>query len=91
MHIGDVTLEWSLSQNALSYEYCIDTTPDNTCTDNDWISTGTALEVELRLIPGTTYYWQVRARNYGGTTEADEGSWWYFTTTRYYYLPLLLY
>jgi len=29
---------------------------------------------------GTTYYWQVRARNSFGTSYADKGTWWSFTT-----------
>jgi hypothetical protein len=33
------------------------------------------------LTAGTTYYWQVRARNAIGTLEADGGTWWSFGTT----------
>ena len=33
------------------------------------------------LSASTTYYWQVRARNAGGTTDADSGTWWSFTTS----------
>ena len=32
------------------------------------------------LSSGSTYYWQVRARNTDGTTEANAGTWWSFTT-----------
>ena len=32
------------------------------------------------LTAGTTYFWQVRARNGAGTTEANGGTWWSFTT-----------
>ncbi|MDW8293724.1 MAG: hypothetical protein RML84_11610, partial [Anaerolineae bacterium] len=32
------------------------------------------------LQPGTTYFWQVRALNSGGTTPANGGAWWQFTT-----------
>jgi hypothetical protein len=76
----DITLEWGSCPNAESYEYCIATTDDNTCLDDDWVSTGTALEVSPSgLSMGTTYYWQVRARNACGTTEPEEG-YWHFTT-----------
>jgi hypothetical protein len=27
-----------------------------------------------------TYYWQVRAKNAGGSTEANAGTWWSFKT-----------
>ena len=40
-------------------------------------STARCSEVSRSL---TTYYWQIRARNAGGTTEADSGTWWTFTT-----------
>jgi hypothetical protein len=32
------------------------------------------------LDPGTSYWWQVRAKNSLGTTDADGGTWWSFTT-----------
>ena len=32
------------------------------------------------LAPRKTYYWQVRARNGGGTTDANGGTWWSFRT-----------
>lgn len=78
---SSITLKWHSTQGGESYEYCIDTTDDDTCLADEWISTGTALEVTLTgLSMGTTYHWQVRARNACGTTE-PEGSWWWFTTT----------
>jgi len=45
------------------------------------------------LSGGTTYYWQVRARNAAGTTEANNGAWWRFSTQAALYpvyLPLVL-
>jgi hypothetical protein len=33
------------------------------------------------LTPATSYYWQVRANNTLGTTNANGGTWWTFTTT----------
>jgi hypothetical protein len=75
------TLSWDTSTRATSYEYCYDTTNDNDCTG--WTSTGTATSIGLSgLSEGTTYYWQVRAKNIGGTTYANgsETAHWSFTT-----------
>jgi len=90
------TLSWGSSSNTTSYEYCIDTISDNTC-DTSWISTGTSTSVGLSgLTPATSYYWQVRANNALGTTNADGGTWWSFTTVASppivsrIYLPLVL-
>jgi hypothetical protein len=74
------TLSWGESDGADSYEYCYDTSDNNTC-DALWISTGTDNSVELiGLVANTTFYWQVRAVNAFGETEADDGTWWSFTT-----------
>jgi hypothetical protein len=63
------TLSWGASTNATSYGYCINTT-GATCAA--WTSTGLNTSVNLTgLLHGTTYYWQVRARNGVGTTYAD--------------------
>jgi hypothetical protein len=75
------TLSWGTSTGATSYEYCYDTSNDNSCTG--WTSTGSAISVALSgLNEGTTYYWQVRAKNTGGTTYANgsETAYWSFTT-----------
>jgi hypothetical protein len=75
------TLSWGASAGATSYEYCYDTTNDNNCTG--WASTGSNTSIALNgLSEGTTYYWQVRAKNTGGTTYADgsETAHWSFTT-----------
>lgn len=72
------TLTWGTSSGASSYEYCVDTINNNTC-DTSWTTTpGTSLL--LSAASNTTYYWQVRARNGNGTTDADNGSWWSFST-----------
>lgn len=64
------TLSWTTSTGAGSYEYCIDTTNDNAC--SNWTSTGTATSVNLTgLANSTTFFWHVRAQNAGGTTYAD--------------------
>ncbi|MFZ3070943.1 MAG: hypothetical protein WA110_07480 [Anaerolineaceae bacterium] len=75
-------LSWNISARATKYEYCYDTTYDGAC--SNWISTGTNTYVQLpTLLPGVTYYWQVRAWNGTyGPTYADGSSldFWSFTT-----------
>ncbi len=52
------------------YEYCLDTSDDNTC--SDWLSAEQATRVSLSCLdPQATYYWQVRAVNPAGTTYGD--------------------
>ena len=86
----NATLSWAASDGAASYEYCYDTTNNNAC-DTSWISAGVKTSVSLsRLITKTTYYWQVRAVNTGGTTNADASTWGSFTTgNNKVYLPSL--
>ena len=79
---NSLTLSWSASSGAASFEYCIDTTNNNAC-DATWITTGTNTSVALsNLAFGTAHYWQVRAINPGGTTYAEGAStsYWTFTT-----------
>lgn len=72
----NVTLAWTASTSATGYEYCVNTSP--TCAGG-WTSTATATTTTVAgLSASTTYYWQVRARNSTGITEANGGSWWYF-------------
>ena len=69
-----VTLYWSASSGATSYEYCLDTTNDNACTSS-WINNTNQRSVTRSgLNNNTTYYWQVRAKNNIGTTYADGAS-----------------
>jgi hypothetical protein len=78
------TLSWGGSTRATRYEYCVDTTNDNQCNANNWISAGTSLSVSLSsLLTKTTYYWQVRAVNTttGEITVANTNTWWRFTTS----------
>jgi len=75
-----LALWWDPSTDAAGYEYCLDTSDNNAC-DTGWVSTGANLGVDLTgLAQNTTYYWQVRANNAIGTTEADNGVWWWFRT-----------
>ena len=70
------TLTWGTSARAASYEYCYDTTDDGACAGT-WMNTGTSRSVGLSgLSYDTMYYWQVRAVNAGGTTNADTITWW---------------
>jgi len=67
---ANLTLNWNSSQFAEKYEYCIDTTNDNTC--GTWLNNGTSTSASLsNLAAETTYYWQVRAVNPVGTTYAN--------------------
>ncbi len=71
------TLSWNSSSRASSYEFCYNTSA--ACPDA-WTSTIATSTLLSGLTPGTTYYWQVRARNAAGTTDAA-GGWWSFSTT----------
>jgi hypothetical protein len=86
----NLTFSWETSNRATSYEYCYDTTNDEAC-NGTWINAGTNTSVTPMGLAGyTTYYWQVRAVNSGGTTYANDtlpypapgsnGIWWKFTT-----------
>jgi|GEM_PF-1493956 len=73
------TLSWNQLVGATSYEYCYSSAP-GPCTR--WNSVGANTSVSLDgLASDYTYYWQVRAVNFGGVIEADNGVWWSFTTT----------
>lgn len=75
-----LALSWAAATRATRYEYCVDTTNDNACAGS-WISTNTARTATLNsLAANTAYYWQVRAVNAAGTTNANSGTWWKFTT-----------
>jgi murein DD-endopeptidase MepM/ murein hydrolase activator NlpD len=74
-----ITLSWGSSFGADTYEYCYDTTNNNIC-DGNWLSRSTTSVSISGLAGATTYYWQVRARNAAGTTDANGGAWWSFRT-----------
>jgi hypothetical protein len=79
----DRALSWSTSTNAISYERCVDTTDNDAC-DTSWINVGDVTSTMLGgLVESTAYFWQVRAINGQGSTEADGGDWWWFITTPY--------
>ncbi len=72
-----VKLSWAASTRATSYEYCIALSKAACKT---WKKTGTARTVTVKgLKAGTSYYWQVRARNGAGTT-LSASTFWKFTT-----------
>lgn len=79
------TLGWAASNGATSFEYCLDTSDNGSC-DGEWTSSGADANnpntsVDLSSLPaGTTFHWQVRARNAGGVLYADGEAWWSFTT-----------
>ncbi|MBK8824491.1 MAG: fibronectin type III domain-containing protein [Anaerolineales bacterium] len=74
-----LTLNWAGSAGATSYEYCYDTTNDNVC--STWVNNGASTSKALSgLSAGTSYYWQVRAKNIGGAINANTNTWWSFTT-----------
>jgi hypothetical protein len=74
-----VTLSWAASTRATSYEYCI-ALSTRTCTT--WKSVGTKRTATVTgLTKNKAYYWQVRARNTGGTTLSST-TFWKFTTAR---------
>jgi hypothetical protein len=76
---SSTTLTWASSTYASSYEYCI-ATSIAACTT--WKSTGSTRSATITgLAHGSTYYWQVRARNSGSTTSADSDSYYRFTVT----------
>ncbi len=76
---ASLTLSWAGSTGATSYEYCYNT-GGNTCA-RGWTSVGSATSVTLTgLSSNAIYYWQVQAKNAGGTVLANSGTWWQFTT-----------
>jgi hypothetical protein len=77
----DVTaLTWG-GNGASWYQYCYDTTDNSACDNDMWYSAGTDTSTSIiNLVENTTYYWQVRASNGGGTTYANNGAWSSFAT-----------
>ena len=76
---SSTVLLWHAAARAESYETCHDTIDNNLC-DGTWTTVHATHRVIGGLSGATTYYWQVRARNMTGTTEANAGVWWSFRT-----------
>ena len=78
----NVLLNWGSTTPLTLFQYCIDTTADNSCTN--WIDNGTNTSVAPPSLQySTTYYWQVRASNdTAGPTYANgfSTSFWMFRT-----------
>ena len=72
------TLSWGAAPGATGYQVCVDTTNDGACS-TAWQSAGAATTLARSGLTAGTYYWQVRAQNAGGTTDANGGAWWSFT------------
>ena len=74
-----VLAQWASTYADAGYWVCWDTTPNDAC-DPGWQPNGGALQKQLaNLVPGLTYYWQVKADTAGGPVYADTGAWWSFT------------
>ena len=84
--LASVTLAWSPSSNATSYQVCVGLAPGDCAFTGGWVNTLATSYNLSGLSLGTTYWWQVRAINANGETAADNGIWWQFTTQN----PLLL-
>jgi subtilisin family serine protease len=77
-----LTMSWGTSSNAVGYEVCFDRVNDNQC-NTAWVQVGNVTKwTASGLLATTTYWWQVRASNTGGVTNANAGAWWSFTTTK---------
>jgi hypothetical protein len=78
LNSSSTLLSWQTASFVESYEYCYDTTNNDAC-DGSWIPiTATSAQV-TGVIPSTTYYWQVRALNAHGVTQANGSVWWRFS------------
>jgi len=77
-----LTLTWTSSTDAASYEVCYDMVDNGSC-DGSWFAAGATTSTAITGLAGeTTYFWQVRGVNATGSTEADNGTWWEFTTAQ---------
>ncbi len=75
-----LTFTWGSSANVVGYEVCLDLVNDNQC-NTGWVYVGNVTKwTATGLLATSTYWWQVRASNTGGVTNANAGAWWSFTT-----------
>ncbi|HEY5901021.1 MAG TPA: hypothetical protein VIU39_00600, partial [Anaerolineales bacterium] len=77
-----VTLQWTASPDADSYQVCFDQDTNKIC-GSGWVDVGNVTSVTRSTPLGnTTYSWQVSATNATGTTYADGASnvFWSLTT-----------
>jgi serine protease len=75
-----LTLSWGASTGAVRYEVCLDKINNSIC-DGTWTSVGTSRSATASaLTRATSYYWQVRAVNAAGVTNANSSAWWKFVT-----------
>lgn len=75
---ASTTLSWAASVGATSYEYCLDQVSGSTC-ETSWVNVGTSTAIAVATTQPGVSYWQVRAVNSNGSTEANGGTWWSFT------------
>jgi hypothetical protein len=66
-------LDWSDASGVSDYQYCYDAILNNTC-DDGWFSIYGSQAWLDSLSYATTYEWQVRATNTGGTTYANDSA-----------------
>jgi hypothetical protein len=87
---SSVSLSWSVSSNAASYQYCVDSTPmsgSRVChipsagVSTGWVSASSTTATGSGLIAGKTYYWQAYAYSAPYGTNADGGTWFSFTVS----------
>ncbi len=79
--VNGLVLSWNPSTGVnVNYEYCYRSAAQSPpC--STWFQTGTATSAVLNdLTYNTLYFWQVRAFNTSGKTDADSGAEWQFTT-----------
>lgn len=74
-------LRWTDAQIPTTdrYQYCIDEINNNNC-DTTWLTRNSLYSggpSDFAIVPGHTYYWQVKTRDAG--TFANGGTWWSFT------------